>query len=58
MVGAAKNFGIAHRNGIATQVQTLISVRHAHRRSVDSSGNRALSRQCGAGLPSALASQA
>ena len=53
-VGALKKFAVAHRSGVIIQVQRLTSLRHAHRCSVELSGNRAASRQYGAGLCSAL----
>lgn len=50
MVGALKMSSAAERQPkVASQINKLISLRHRQRRTVDSSGNRSASRQCGAG---------
>jgi len=46
------------QTGVAIQVQMLISLRHAHRRTVESSGHREGSRQYAAVLPSPSGSHA
>jgi len=58
MVGALKKFARTGQTDMTSSHSTLMNLHQAQRRSVESSGKRVESRQCGAGLPFATASHA
>jgi hypothetical protein len=58
MVGALKQFARTSQTDMTSPNSTLMNLHQAQRPSVESSGKRVESRQCGAGLPFATASHA
>lgn len=58
MVGVLKKFARTGQRDTISPNSTLMNLRQTQRRSVESSGKRVESRQCGAGLPFATASHA
>ena len=58
MVGALKMFVRTGQVDMTSRQSTLMNLRQTQHRSVESSGKRVESRQCGAGLPFATASHA
>jgi len=58
MVGALKKFARTGQRDRTSQNTTLMNLHQDQRRSVESSGKRVESRQCGAGVPFATAAHA